>query len=127
MNTLEYKTVAEWITYDEFVLGLFCLGDGWRLPTGREYTGNKCIWYKSGYADEEDYIHDAARFAILDWIDGDDDDTFEYHYADVKSESSKHYVMCNAHGKHLVPIEEEPNQVGCFVVVRENPKLRYAA
>jgi len=38
------------VTYDEAVLYVFCLGDGWRLPTQEEYYGNMYIngsfsWY----------------------------------------------------------------------------------
>jgi hypothetical protein len=38
------------VTYDEAVLYVFCLSDGWRLPTQEEYYGNKYIngsfsWY----------------------------------------------------------------------------------
>lgn len=31
------------ISYEEAVLYIFCLGDGWRLPTPVEYHGNKHI------------------------------------------------------------------------------------
>lgn len=135
VNTLEYKTIADWVTYDEFRLGMFSLSDGWRLPSEREWDGRE-IWGKAGYADENDYIHDAAKNAILEWIAEEDDMSFEDHYELVKSESTNHYVTLNTHGKFLVSVPEiDTSPIGegtyhmrsCFVVVRDNPRLKYAA